>query len=462
LPQFPEWSGSPRIGTILPSIPRRIAFAILSAVACITQVTHAENPGDGRGFGFERVRGYYYLGHNQFGRTVETRYPETEFREETGGLVTIPVHFGRVEARLGIGGEYILPSYRRNTQSGFAGTPTRVFYAGPAELSLRVPFQVPGGSASLQAGRFPVRTHPDAALYGEYLVRYGVYPSHVENPVPIWDSLGSLAANRTGIGFKTWFFDASLRSEILLVFNDPDWNYERDFSLAVFLDGSLRSGFSWGAGGQLYRMHPPESNLMTPSRSANPDYYDNTGPFVDTVPSSNPAISYYSFGNALMFSLRAGLDFRALLDGDGKDWRDGRLFAEAALLGWKNQPYYYEDRIDRIVYTLGMHLPTFGILDVFCAQWETHPHRRSTDWSQGSWYSIAPRNEAVAWWSAGVLLSKDLLGKWLTLQGRFLYEPREEGVYLGYGANYPPSPFGNAGRIDAHQQKYLVRLMSRF
>jgi len=56
-----------------------------------------------------------------------------------------------------------------------------------------------------------------------------------------------------------------------------------------------------------------------------------------------------------------------------------KVYAEAAVLGVENKPVYYEDRTDRIPVMLGVHVPTFGLLDLLAVETEylKNPNRNS-------------------------------------------------------------------------------------
>jgi hypothetical protein len=59
------------------------------------------------------------------------------------------------------------------------------------------------------------------------------------------------------------------------------------------------------------------------------------------------------------------LDFKALLGDDLFRNEEMVLYSEAVLMGWSDQPIYYENRMDRLALMLGFNIPTFGLLDHF-------------------------------------------------------------------------------------------------
>ncbi|MBF0433227.1 MAG: hypothetical protein HQK83_18245, partial [Fibrobacteria bacterium] len=62
-----------------------------------------------------------------------------------------------------------------------------------------------------------------------------------------------------------------------------------------------------------------------------------------------------------------------------------KIFAEAALLGVQNQPFYYEKISDRIAYMFGIHIPTWGILDKLSFQAEYFGNPYKDSWFNYRW-----------------------------------------------------------------------------
>ena len=56
-----------------------------------------------------------------------------------------------------------------------------------------------------------------------------------------------------------------------------------------------------------------------------------------------------------------------------------KLYSEIALLGVKNQPVYYENRLQRMPVMVGLHVPTFGLLDLLAVETEylSNPYQDS-------------------------------------------------------------------------------------
>jgi hypothetical protein len=69
---------------------------------------------------------------------------------------------------------------------------------------------------------------------------------------------------------------------------------------------------------------------------------------------------------------RAALNLGHLLPEDSRSPEDLRVYAEAALLGVKDYPLYYEKKAERIPIMFGVNLPTFKLLDVLAVQGELY------------------------------------------------------------------------------------------
>jgi hypothetical protein len=86
---------------------------------------------------------------------------------------------------------------------------------------------------------------------------------------------------------------------------------------------------------------------------------------------------------------RVGLDYTEMLDLT----RTGpfKVYAEVALLGVESQPVYYENVYNRMPVMVGMHVPTFGILDLLAVECEylNNPNR-DTPMNLSSVYNNRP------------------------------------------------------------------------
>ena len=80
-------------------------------------------------------------------------------------------------------------------------------------------------------------------------------------------------------------------------------------------------------------------------------------------------MEYYTF-RGFKTAGRASIDFGALFNSEKIRPGEFSLYSEIALLGIKNQPYYYENRAHRRPIMAGINLPTFGLLDRLTLEYE--------------------------------------------------------------------------------------------
>ena len=82
----------------------------------------------------------------------------------------------------------------------------------------------------------------------------------------------------------------------------------------------------------------------------------------------------YSFAGQI-YTLRAAISPLGFLEKNplGKDAL--KIYAEGAVLGWKNYPAYYEKRSERIPIMAGVYLPTFNLLDFLAVEGEYFPSK---------------------------------------------------------------------------------------
>src|SRR5690606_35616763 len=73
-------------------------------------------------------------------------------------------------------------------------------------------------------------------------------------------------------------------------------------------------------------------------------------------------VGYYTF-RGFKTMARVSLDIGALAGLDMVRPGEFKLYSEVALLGVEDQPFYYEDKLERLPVMAGIRLPTFGLLD---------------------------------------------------------------------------------------------------
>jgi len=275
---------------------------------------------------------------------------------------------------------------------------------------------------SLKFGFFGYKYNPDAMNLGEYLLRSEAYPSLVRTGGWVW--MNAAAYQSMGARFNWTALDGAFTQDFLL-FSEYAESPIFDFSpsyIASFKAGNI---LEVGAGVSLHRWLPIQPSVTTPNHDVStyveiPEFpelpaihdtvsniYQEARPagvykgmesqvrttYLDAAGSEVPSIITDAAGNrayvitrngapdTLYASKRQKLTFKAVelmgrasLNLGGmfgmEEGRQGpfKIFAEAAVLGLENQPYYYEDITQRIPVMFGIHIPTFGLLDLLSVQ----------------------------------------------------------------------------------------------
>lgn len=361
----------------------------------------------------------------------------------------------RLELQLGLGGvfQFAKPEY---VYPKFFSSMYKMFFFGPTIARATYRFGDPESpdGLSVGGGLFPFKYNPDAANLGEYLFRAAPYPTYITTGglLYVGDNaafLQGLHANWKRGGFS---LDGLLVTETVM---PPLY----DWSLALLARYSVADGLAEvGAGVNFKRLiqidpdrtvrkwngqgDPMWSNLYFSRNGTtyygDPYYYQQQADFysqragvyfangtaadsvrgqeladraagyqasADSVTAwqdpANPGYvtegerGYYTPAGTI-FMARASLNLRKALgmDAEGAPFR---IFAEAALLGWENQPVFYEDRARRAPVMLGVHLPTGGVLDQFTLQVEYF----DSPWANST-RSLGEQNASVPWYPDGL------------------------------------------------------------
>lgn len=350
----------------------------------------------------------------------------------TGVALTHHALIGRrLDVQVGVGGIFW---YGFPEEKGSWWTQGIRFGPGISVADGRYAFGDPEDSrAYLQFGYFPMKYNPEAANLGEYLFRAGTYPGYlwtggwkiVDNAAYMAQGLrlhlegldGALRQDFTVFMERDFapFFDftpsyvTSLRLGMLEIgggisFNHylpirpsqlaPRSKFNNYVTVADFpavpevvlgsdtvqraAPGGPRSGLEAelenitdAAGGNPFKekLYANKTNPSQVVAKDSPEYQADPDGFAETSNYRYSRGNHYFTSQGIKLMARFSLDFRKALG------LDLRLFAEAALLGVEDQPYYYEDKLQRIPVMGGLELPTFGLLDRLNLQAEYYAAR---------------------------------------------------------------------------------------
>lgn len=235
-------------------------------------------------------------------------------------------------------------------------------------------------SASLQMGLFPYKYNPDAQNLGEYLLRSGTYPNIIKTGG--WNLLSSAGFMVQGLRLNVPLWDGRFRSDFILPMErelPPMYDLSPTYigTLALFKGLEAGGGVTWNHGIPVKpsRTSPRDRGIQNDGDPGNAYFVAKPNP--DTaVYGSGPYIytrdttRFYTFQGIKIMG-RVSFDPKVLLGGPGPFGpRDLKIYAEAAVLGWKNYPVLYEKRSERIPVMAGFNLPTFGFLEVLSFELE--------------------------------------------------------------------------------------------
>jgi len=257
-----------------------------------------------------------------------------------------------------------------------------------SEAKARVNFSAQTQRAYLEFGYFPYKYNPDAQNLGEYLYRSGTYPGIVQS-TDGFRLMDAAVFDAYGMHARFSHF-AGIVSHDFTLFTEPSSIPIGDITPGYELSVS----FPWiqlGAGAAYNRLISFDASRVRPDVDEN-GYFQVDSIFnVNATTKDTAAIFKGPYGNAsalvkqkitaggdsvysvhalhhytqrgIKLMIRGAVDMGFLLPENLRSPGDLRVFAEAALLGWENQPYFYEKRSQRMPVMAGLNLPTFRLLD---------------------------------------------------------------------------------------------------
>jgi hypothetical protein len=268
-------------------------------------------------------------------------------------------------------------------------------------------------SARLRFGLFPVK-YTDAHNLGEYLYRSGAYPGYMTSGG--WSYLQSASYLAQGVRLtlptlggkvthqfsvlmeRGWepLYDLSPSYEVSVkpvpfveVGGGVQWAHAialrsgRDLSLRTERNAYSKTTDMPVAGASAYGVNDSVVFIIPgdPGSGIDTIISDTTTREAQTLRDWQACqagdcrnIGYYTF-RGFKGVLHASLDLGTLLEVRGISPGDFKVYAEGALLGFQNYPYYYDDPMERMPVMAGVNIPTFGLLDRFSAEVEYRKSR---------------------------------------------------------------------------------------
>lgn len=271
-------------------------------------------------------------------------------------------------------------------------------------------------TAKLQFGLFPLKYNSDAANLGEYLYRSGTYPGYVWNGG--WSYINSASHLLQGARLTIPTFGGKVTHDITLHMERDVAQPLHDFSPGYMITAKpnnfveVGAGFVWSNAISFKpsRLAPKKENNAYVKSTGLPVkgltdfnisacsspvatqrafcFQDTAAGVADTVAAratfnawqdcqtngNCSDIDYYTFRGVKTMA-RVSLDFGRLLAAPVLRPGDLKVYSEVAMLGVENQPFYYEDPLERMPIMVGVNVPTLGLFDRLAVELEYRKSR---------------------------------------------------------------------------------------
>ena len=231
-------------------------------------------------------------------------------------------------------------------------------------------------------GYFPVKYNPQAMNLGEYLFRSGTYPQNLNSGFELADKEKLCGLHGT---FKHKIGESSNIKADLYFSSDMRDYPVHDFSLAYILSANSKL-IQMSAGISHAHLIVVDDHMTTPAT----DPYFKPGSIFgdnvriyDTIRSGNDTIvdtinpTFRGTKAMARFTLDPKAFFNFSIFGEA----DLKLYCEAAFLGFKNYPVWWEKPLERMPIMFGFNFPTFKLLDVLAieAEYYSSPYINTAD-----------------------------------------------------------------------------------
>jgi hypothetical protein len=274
--------------------------------------------------------------------------------QRTGVTVTqgVSINEDRLRLIVGVGGLFF-NSYPEASTVSYQ----RSLKFGPGVSQAQAIFKLGSVSDSwgtVSLGLIPFKYNPDAKNLGEYLLRSTAYPNVlVTGGYSIINSAQMLVQGAV-LEAKT----GPIEHDFVL---SIERNYEPtgDITPSYLFAYKPHPAVELGGGITLAHLIAVKPSLTTPRGKITSSESPSNRYEADTVV-TDPADSTYSnyTFKATKLMARASINFQTFLQADWLGPEDLKLYGEAALLGVKNYPFYYDNRWHRIPVMVGFNLPT--------------------------------------------------------------------------------------------------------
>ena len=262
----------------------------------------------------------------------------------------------RLDIKVGVGGLFFY-GYPE-----LASASTRVIKFGPGVGQAQGIYKfgdLQAPSWVVQFGFFPFKYNPDAKNLGEYLMRSGTYPGY--EVTGGWSTIKSALYMASGLHIRGNFLSNTLHADVNL-FMERDIEPQHDLSPSILVAYKPIPLVEVGAGAEFAHLIPVFPHDLQ-SRSV---AYRGDSAFLED---NNPANKHWT-SKGIKVMGRASVNLGSLLNNPWIGNEGLKLYGEAAILGVKDYPFYYDDITKRIPVMVGVNLPTLNFFDVIAFEYE--------------------------------------------------------------------------------------------
>ncbi len=274
-------------------------------------------------------------------------------------------------------------------------------------------------------GVFPFKYNPDVRNLGEYLYRTGTYPPVISNEFDFpLARLTGLRLSSTPIDSLNINFLFTTESQVLPL---------GDYGLSLLGEYTIGKAFTIGAGVYFSHLFSVNGNNTTPQKPS------NLAP-VDSL--TNDSI-YYSFQGTKVMA-RIAFDPKVLLPFHVFGKNDLRLYSEAAIIGLKDYPVYYNELWRRIPVMVGFDLPAFRTMDVLSIELEWYKWNWPNSYTNSLFNGQVPEPDVVPGYNSKQnefkwsVYAKKHLGKTFSIIGQVAYDhlQLESNAFMQFGSYF--------------------------
>jgi hypothetical protein len=256
------------------------------------------------------------------------------------------------------------------------------------DASLQSTFGFYGGRDTIQVegGYFPFKYSPQAQCFGEYLYRTGTYPGFI---VSGFEQANMDKPKVCGLHLSYLTHAWGTIKQDLLLSSEMDFFPLHDLNLTYIVTCEPNRLVNFGLGVEFARFLSVDEKKTTPGTDTinfNKQSSDSRKWFGYVDPQSNDTILYTFRGTKLM--ARLTINPQSLFPWPAFGREDLKIYCEAAVLGVKDYPGWYEHIGERIPVMFGFNVPAFKLLDVLSVE--------------GEWYGSKYWNSQEFIWKSAV------------------------------------------------------------